>query len=204
MGKTQVEELIADKYYKEHNAILTEFMPRILEVYRGDVPLGAVGIRSGSTIPLFLEQYSDVPVEELIKQAREHPINRTRIVEVGNLAVSQKGIGRLLITVLAKCLQQAGYQWMVFTATPEVEKMINRLGYQPQKLIRAQGNRLLSNSEQWGDYYKQLPVVMACNLAQGMLATGSNPFVNKAFIRYRSSIKQISREIQFEGVELLP
>jgi hypothetical protein len=73
---------------------------------------------------MFLEHYLASPVEQQIAALEKKPISRNQIAEIGNLVITHKPSGFILFLVLASVLDRAGFQWMTFTATPVVEKML--------------------------------------------------------------------------------
>jgi hypothetical protein len=84
-----------------------------------------LGMRPAASAPeLFLEQYLDRPVEQEIAARANCPVGRDGIVEICNLAADQRGASRHLFVLLTAVLAAASYRWIVFTATPQVEKLI--------------------------------------------------------------------------------
>ncbi len=114
---------------------------------------------------LFLETYLDTPIEQALALAFAPPVVRSG-VEVGNLAVVDRGGVRLLFSVLTAFLYAAKYEWVVFTVGPLVVNTFLRLGLPLTDLGPARPERL-SASERlaWGSYYDQKPHVMAGRVA---------------------------------------
>ena len=164
-GRRQAEAAIADCYQRVYNTSLTEFLPLILCLQDQGVPLAASGLRPGHYRPLFLEQYLEAPVEQQVAAIIRRPVNRTSLVEIGNFAVMNRGYSTLLLAVLAISLVDAGYHWAVFTATQQVERLLKRLGFEPQVLAAADPHRLQGDASLWGSYYQNRPRVMVGNLS---------------------------------------
>lgn len=97
----------------------------------------------------------------------KRPIDRSRIVEVGNLSSDHGGGARVLIITLTAYLFGAGYEWAVFTATPGVRNNFAKLNVELWPLANADKSRLGAAQSEWGNYYEQCPVVLAGNIAQG-------------------------------------
>jgi len=119
-----------------------------------------VGIRAAAESPLFLEQYLDAPVEQAVARAYRTPIDRDQIVEIGNLAGNVPGLAYLLFAALAQVLSNAGYRWVVCTATPQVEAMLARLRFSSQTICAADPTRLSDGAADWGNYYASQPRVI--------------------------------------------
>lgn len=170
-----LQAYIAAKYQEVHCARLAEFLPFLLGIRTHGQLAGAFGIRPGSQRPLFLEQYLDLPIEQLVAQQAQCPVDRHSLVEIGNLVVTGRGQGPLIMLLMATCLAQAGFSWMVFTVTEQVEKMMRRLGFCPQLIAHADPGRLQNPHSHWGSYYQNNPRVMVGSLASALTTIASNP-----------------------------
>jgi hypothetical protein len=169
--RSACEGFIAARFQRAHGARIGHFSPHLLGVRDA---LGRWRAASGYTPAdgrrLFLEQYLDAPVEEVLARHRGRPIDRHGIVEVGNLAAASTGMARALIPLLAGHLERLGYEWVVFTATRELRNTFARLGLQPVALAPADPARLLARDVDWGRYYDNDPVVMAGRIRHGVRA----------------------------------
>jgi hypothetical protein len=170
--RSACEGFIAARFQRAHGARIGHFSPHLLGVRDA---LGRWRAASGYTPAdgrrLFLEQYLDAPVEEVLARHRGRAIDRDGIVEVGNLAASSTGMARALIPLLARHLERLGYEWVVFTATRELRNTFARLGLQPVALAPADPARLLARDVDWGRYYDNEPMVMAGRIRHGVRAT---------------------------------
>jgi hypothetical protein len=127
-----------------------------------------LGFRYADHTPLFLENYLDRPVEQLLAAKLQRPVVRSRLVEVGNLAVTTPGGGRWLITALTAYLSTTGSEWALFTIGPALYNAFTRLGLELIDLAPAKREDLpLEEQPCWGSYYDQKPRVMAGRIAQG-------------------------------------
>jgi hypothetical protein len=170
-GRPALESFIRQVYDATYGARISAFLPLLLELRNDSGGRAVLGIRPArSRQQLFLEQYLDRPIEQEIAAAANCPVGRDGIVEIGNLAADQRGASQHLFTVLAAVLAAANFRWMVFTATPQVEKLIERLHYSPKALRRVDPARLGPQIKDWGRYYDTNPRVVYCDLAGAMAA----------------------------------
>jgi hypothetical protein len=182
-----VEALIRQRFYETYDAQLTHLMPRLFTVTTtAPVPgsrwhdqrimstpqhmVGAFGLREAALAPLFMEQYLDQPVEQVISAHAGGPVARHRIVEVGNL-VTDPGGARQMIISLTRYLHRHGFDWVVFTGVASLRAAFVQLGLRPFFLAMADPHRL-SDAERacWGRYFAARPQVMGGHIAAGYLA----------------------------------
>ncbi|MDX1375083.1 MAG: thermostable hemolysin [Burkholderiales bacterium] len=165
------EQFIADRYARAYGARLTQFLPQLLGVRDG---IGgwraAAGYAPAHADALFLEQYLDQGIEQVLAAALGRPVARSGIVEVGNLAAASAGMARVLVPQLARHLHRLGYRWVAFTATRALRNAFARLGLRPLPLAAADPTRLPDAGASWGSYYAQDPMVMAGRIALGLHA----------------------------------
>jgi hypothetical protein len=169
--RKRVEAFIAQRFLEVHGARITAFMPELLALFdhQGAV-LAAVGMRDASLENLFLEYYLDIPVEQAIAgpAAQGHTnVERERIVEIGNLASSDRLASRLLFKILARRLSAGDYQWAVFTGCSSLQRMFAALGIETLSLGRALQSRLPADQQTWGGYYEDNPLVVAGRVGHG-------------------------------------
>ena len=162
------ETFIRERFAARHGAVVRQFMPILLQL-EDDAgrPQGAVGVRSATAGPLFLERYLDAPVEVEIARRTGSVIERANIVEVGNLAARGPGHARLLIVTLTELLVASGFVWVVFTGTPEVLNSFRRLRLSPLPLGEADPARMGDELADWGSYYDSRPQVVAGDIRAG-------------------------------------
>lgn len=159
--RAEVERFIHAVYKKHYNADITGFAPNLMVLRRGDRIVAAAGWRCAADNELFLERYLDKPVEAAVAGLAGHPVDRHRIVEVGNLAAGRVGGSVDVILALARHLDELGYEWVVFTATRELIGIFRKLGLPPLALAPANPERLGREAVAWGSYYESGPVVVA-------------------------------------------
>lgn len=162
-NRSEVERFIHHSFHQAYGAQVKHYMPELMSL-RSDAGqlMGALGLRRARDDKLFLEQYLDGPVEQLLAAKINRPVGRDGIVEVGNLAVSGAGGGRWLITALTAYLYASHEKWVVFTAGPVLCNAFSRMGLELVELGDADPARLKSDElDAWGSYYAQKPRVMA-------------------------------------------
>ncbi len=158
--RAQVEAYIGQRFAGRHGARIQHFLPNLLSLNAGAQSFAAVGLAAASTGSLFAEQYLTAPIDVLIAQSRAQPVGRDQILEIGNLVSSWKGSSLLLFVFLSELVYRLGHRYVVFTATREVERLLQRLDYSPTVLANADPRRLADTGASWGSYYAHGPRVM--------------------------------------------
>lgn len=166
--RSEVERFIRVAFRRAYGAHIKYFMPYLLCMKQNSRTLSALGINPARDGELFLELYLDKPIENMLASVLNRPIDRERIVEVGNLAAAKKGGARALIVALTAYFSGADYDWVVFTATPEVRNNFVKLGIDMIPLVEADRSRLGSEQNNWGSYYDHVPLVVAANIGEGI------------------------------------
>lgn len=163
----EYERLIRSRYALAHGAELCEFMPNLLGYIGEDAqPLAVLGYQSAAPGPLFLEQYLDSPIDQMLR-GRDDAVgaaarlDRHRIVEVGNFASRDRAATMALLQQLPGFLAREGFEWLVFTGTPQVCALVAGFGAPLLDLGRADPQRLQSGAAHWGRYYESAPRIMA-------------------------------------------
>ena len=167
--RTDVEQYIAKQFQTAYGADVQDFLPLILTLSCND-KLGAVtGISPADSHPLFLEQYLNNPIEDEISRFSTQSVKRSAIAEIGNLAASRQGSSQLLFVLLTAILNRANFEWLAFTATPQVQRTIKKLGFELYPITEALPLQLSKASVQdWGSYYETKPMVVAGHLNDAM------------------------------------
>lgn len=174
--RAEVESFIRETFALAYGASVRGFMPRLLAVClkNGDL-LAAFGVRSAKEEKLFLENYLDQPIEQVIEEKTGVRLERGKIVEIGNLAAIYPGGVRWMIVALTVMLYEEGYEWVVFTGTSALRNGFNKLGLHPIEICPAQIGRLDADEQaRWGTYYDNKPTVMCGNIRQGFEAMRAN------------------------------
>jgi Thermostable hemolysin len=165
-ARLATEHFIAAGFLKAYGARLTEFMPELMGMYDGPVLAAACGLRPAATSTLFLEQYLEYPVEQVLGRAIAATVNRNGIIEVGNLSVARPGYARHFVLWLTLHLRSIGMEWALFSAVPALLNNFRRLGIPLVTLGPAAPERLADHVRaNWGSYYEQQPQVTAVHVA---------------------------------------
>ncbi|MBK8160665.1 MAG: thermostable hemolysin [Rhodospirillaceae bacterium] len=166
--RSRTEELIRGRFRKSYGADLHTLMPRLFTMADGDGQLVcAFGLREAAKERLYMEQYLDQPVESVIAERACRSVDRSQVIEVGNLA-SMPGNARSLIVTLTRYLYNADFHWVVFTGVTALRAAFSRLGLQPMILAAAEPSRLEpADLAKWGDYFTAAPQVMAGDIRNG-------------------------------------
>ena len=176
VGRDELEAFIARVFLERYGARTTHFADRLLGLRGGDGRwCAALGYTPGSTGPLFVEHYLDRPVEQVVATALAEPVSRGSFAEVGNLAASADGLGRLLIALSTVHLFEQGVQHVVFTATRALSNAFTRLGVPLADIGAADPRRVPGGEGHWGDYYRHDPRILAGRVASGLPVAGRLP-----------------------------
>jgi hypothetical protein len=189
--RPEIEHYIADKFFNRYGAKISQFMPELLILRCNDDISAAVGFRSAQHHSLFLERYLNLPVDQQLSKILGYPLARSKITEIGNLVSSWRGSSQLLFIALTELMFQRGCEWTIFTATPEVCKLLSRLGLEQITLCHADGQRLGDDLQSWGSYYETQPAITAINapLAREML--DQHPLTRELLHLCQALIKKI-------------
>lgn len=162
--RSVVECYIKNKFASVYGANVQEFLPHLMTLSCHDKISAAVGMRPAHEHSLYVENYLEKPVEHEVEALTGISTRREEIVEIGNLVSTWRGSSQLLFMLLTQLLFRLGYEWVVFTATIEVEKLLGRLKLSPFTLCKADPAVLAEQGKQWGRYYDRDPHVMLGHL----------------------------------------
>lgn len=170
--RQEAECFIRDIFARHYGAEVSAFAPNLMLIERHDEVIAATGWRPASDERLFLERYLDMPIEQAMARLADQPVQRERIVEVGNLAAEKPGSSLHVVIELAEHLNRLGYEWVVFTATSELIRIFTRLGLPLLALAPADPSRLGDAAGAWGSYYDTRPVIVAGRIRLALERTG--------------------------------
>ena len=162
-------EFVRENFKRTYGANVHSFMPNFIRVSdRNGHTKAVVGFRDAASGPLYLEQYMDQPIEAAISRYMAMPVQRSEIVEVGNMSEAAPGDARMAIIGATACLYNAGYRWVVFTGISRLRNAFRRLGLNPKELMEAD-ETLLSREEResWGSYYAGGAVICFGEIKEG-------------------------------------
>lgn len=161
--RAEIEQFIREIFFQVCGAKVRFFLPTLMSLrdQEGNL-IAACGIRSAGAERLYLENYMDKPVEEVLSERVGEKVERSDIVEIGNYSVAEIGMSRQLSSVIFDQLHATSKKWAVFTAVQLVHNALNKLGIAPEVLCDAKIDRLPPEERSdWGSYYEQNPKVMA-------------------------------------------
>lgn len=158
---------ISQTFRRHHGARITHFYPNLIDFRVDDRLLAVVGYRDGHPNAFFAEHYLPVPADRLASERLGQPVAREELVEVGNLAISDPGQARWIISASTEFLASAGYRWVLFTANKPLANAFSRLGLKPLPLAEADPARLPDGGASWGDYYTGKPQVYLGDIHAG-------------------------------------
>lgn len=173
--RAEIERFIADVFFQACNARVKFFLPVLMSLrdLNGNL-IAACGIRNAGAERLYLENYMDQPVEQLLSEKAGLTVLRSDIVEIGNYSVAELGLSRTLTSAIFHQLHATSKQWAVFTAVQLVQNALIRQNIFPKVLCDADINHLPPEDRaDWGDYYAQNPKVMAIRRMERRLSNRS-------------------------------
>jgi hypothetical protein len=161
--RAEVEQFIHDVFAKTYGANVQHFMPQLVSLRDENGELvAAFGLRKAECEPLFLEQYLDTPIENLLSNRFNKNISRNQITEIGNLAVSNPRNAGVLIAHVIQHSLDIGVEWCVATAHHSLQNGLIKGGRDVFALQAADKNRLsLDEQTTWGRYYDSATQVVA-------------------------------------------
>lgn len=160
--RRDVEAFIEHIYAKNYGALIGSHYPTLVSVRDADGRiLAALGFRAAEDMPLFLEQYMDMPVENGVSAAFGTDVARGCIAEVGNLASAGHGAAVFLFVALMAYLECVGFTHLVLTGTRVLRGYFAKLGLDPRDMGMADATRLADGGKSWGTYYATEPRLIA-------------------------------------------
>jgi hypothetical protein len=161
--RAEVEGFIKTVFAQVYGANITEFMPHLVALRDSNgVLMAAFGLRPAAMETLFLEQYIDIPIDELLTQRLGRNIVRNQITCIGNLAVANPRNAGVLIAHVIQHSLDIGIEWAVATAHHSLQNGLIKAGRDVYALTPADPARLSAEAlSQWGSYYRHLPQIVA-------------------------------------------
>jgi len=195
-GRESAEAFVQDRYRAQHGAAVTHFLPWLFTMQCLGSPSGVAGLQPAGPAPLFLEQYLDGSVEEVLAAKGACAVERRAIVEVGNLVAARRGASHLLFLLFTATLATAGYRWIVFTATQALRNNLENLGLPLMELQRVTASTLPPEIQAvWGSYYATDPRVMAASLDEVTTLIGSKALYRHIGRLYRGHIRSLAERL---------
>lgn len=164
-----VEAFVRDAYRRHFDADVTHFMPQLLSLDdAGGRIRAAVGFRHAAAETLFLEHYTDGPVERLVSGTAGRAVERDEIVEIGGLACRNPRAALVLVATVVPYLLDRGFAWAVFTGADTIQRVLTRMRLFPLALCAAEPDKIGAERHRWGSYYAHDPRVLAGRLSDGL------------------------------------
>ncbi|MFT4939015.1 MAG: hypothetical protein ACI88A_002047 [Paraglaciecola sp.] len=173
--RDELQRFIQSGFAREYNANVREFMPRLMAVDTFGLK-AVLGLRSARE-PLFIEQYLDYPVEGYF--AKQAPLSRTEILEIGNLVSHNRLHTTRLFMLTAISAIDSGFRFLVFSATGNVARLLSAYGLPLTRLQIADGKKLGDKQRYWGSYYQTDPQVMALDLSDVTRLCAKKPLMGR-------------------------
>ncbi len=159
----QVENFIKAVYLRCYKAEIEVSYPALMSIRDADGEiLAAVGFRCAAQSSLFLEQYTQEPIEKKLA------CSRCEIVEIGNLASAGKGASIFLFAALAAYLNDRGVHYAAITGTDFLHRYFKRIGLNPFKICDAEMSAVADGGQSWGTYYDTRPRVLIGSIDNGL------------------------------------
>lgn len=161
--RQEVEAFIAAVFKQVYGAEVRHFMPQLVALRDASgVLMAAFGLRNAADEPLFLEQYLDEPIEQLMARQLGRAIPRHEITCIGNLAVANPRNAGVLIAHVIKHSLSMNLPWGVATAHHSLQNGLIKGGCDLYPLAMANPERLtMEDRAKWGSYYKHTPQIVA-------------------------------------------
>lgn len=190
-------DFIHREFSRSFNAHIEHYLPNLLTMRCLGAISGVIGMKpAGQYTDLYVEQYLDIPVEEKISLISDSPVSRGSVVEIGNLVALRKGVSQILFLIMAATLHEAGYQWIVFTATRTLRNNLIKLGFPMHSLGPADPSHLPDEElASWGNYYSTDPQVVVGDLSDAMQIINKRSLFRQVHRLYRSTIRTLAGEL---------
>ncbi|WP_101758135.1 thermostable hemolysin [Oceanicoccus sp. KOV_DT_Chl] len=188
LSREKLEQYIAQIFHTSYGARIFDYLPLLLSLQTDGQITAALGLRSAAHETLLSERYLHCSAEQIIEQCHDQTVQRQHIIELGNLVGSTPGHSAVLYLLAVAAMEQAGYQYLLFTANQKVRASINRCGFTPIVISAARAECLGTQAERWGSYYDGDPQVMLAEVKLTMAQANAQPAMRKQLQHYQSSI----------------
>jgi hypothetical protein len=190
--RAAVEHYIADVFAEAYGAEVSGFAPFLMSMSCAGRISAAAGIRPAAGGPLFLEQYLDAPVEQVLSDRYGRSIARAEIFELGNLAALRPGVCQLIYLIMAGVIARTDLNYAVFAGTRQVAKGVGRLGFCMEPIVAADPARLGAAAGNWGSYYNNAPQVTVLDLRKSMQVLADLPLPSILLDVYEPQIELLA------------
>lgn len=163
------DALIAKCYDRVHGTRIKRSFDHFLVGTSDHGLTAALGYRCAADGRLFLESYLDRAIEAEVSRAFGRQVLRADIVELGNFAATN---GLAMIELWGRAANDLGSASLVAVATltRPLRSMFARIGLPVTELTPARAEAVGDAACDWGNYYRQDPMVCAGLIAEGQQA----------------------------------
>lgn len=179
--RQELEAAIRLGFDSHFGACVEGFMPNLAS-FELQAKKAIIGYRPANVEPLFLESYLDEPIDILLANITKEPVSRSGIVEVGQLVVEDRRIVEPLFRALVPYLVGLGYQWICFTGTHKIRRLLAHTGFAGLTVAYAAESAVSGTGDRWGSYYSNDPQVIVGKLVdpQGRWCSENRGFPPRA------------------------
>ncbi|MBU1312256.1 MAG: thermostable hemolysin [Gammaproteobacteria bacterium] len=164
-NRQALQYFIAQGFARHYQATVSQFMPYLVGVQQAGAFQAALGIRFARQHQLFTEQYLP-SAAELVLQQQGIVSWRAGIAEIGHLYAESAVALMQLFVLTVQALHQLNIRHLVFAATADLQRMLQRHGLKLSVLAKADPSHLGDKAKDWGSYYLQQPQVCVLSLPQ--------------------------------------
>jgi len=193
--RMKAETAVKKIFRSAYGADISSYLPYLLTAEAYQSVDAVVGLRRALDQTLFLEQYLPQPIEYAIKDINGLTVSRKNLIEIGNLVSCKAGISRQLFIVLALALAKADIEWVSFTATSQVEKLLAKLSLFPVVIGQANAQAIVSGEDSWGSYYVHSPNVSVGNVFNAVFELKKSLAIRELAIRFAPTIDSIAEQL---------
>jgi hypothetical protein len=195
-----VERYIASIFHAAHGASVLEFLPLLVFMEQDRALQAALGLRGANNARLFCESYLPESVEKHVADTFGRTVNRSQVMELGNLVASQPGKAVSLYLLVVAALGQAGISHLVFAANRAVRLSIKRCGFITREVCAADPAQLDGKAQHWGSYYEGDPKVVLADIAQAVEHGRCHPRISVLWQREKLAIDSLADAIRSQRV----
>lgn len=200
--RLDTQRFVQERYEAIYSAQVKQFLPLLMTTWSEEGIQGVLGLRPGVLGDFFVESYLDRPIEVIASEFKGCTVDRARIIETGNLAGS-RGSSQLMFIVLTQVLYRAGFHWVSFTATAQVNALLHRLGFNPQVICEADPRRLDDEGRSWGSYYDNKPCVVLGDVQQAYATLMQNEYAQQVLAQHQQEVSLIVEQLSLFSVGAL-
>lgn len=186
-----VESFMRCKFNEHYAANVLTYFPHILTLSCNNSFCSAVGIRAAESEPLYLEKYLHYPIEQEIGMRFKTAIERENIIEIGDFVLTGRARSQLLFVSLTDFLFRVDREWVVFTATREVESLLTKMNFMLVHLVDVSEKISDNKNDQWGSYYDEKPRVVFCHIPSAISVLKQNTLMNSFLSLFSNQLAEL-------------